>query len=155
MDGALICEWCGEPLVDIDPGTTHNTRPERAPLNPYESKVTAFEAPSAVVLQVRNAEDAYFTIEMPDAPVTLGRSDLRTGLFVDIDLTPFDATKLGVSRRHAVLDWDEDGVTIQDLGSANGTLLNGHHLEPDFRRIVCDGDEIMLGKLALRVRFVA
>lgn len=48
-----------------------------------------------------------------------------------------------VSRRHARLVVDDTGVTIEDLGSHNGTAVNGDRLEGT-RRLV-HGDEIRIG----------
>src|SRR5689334_10185378 len=49
-----------------------------------------------------------------DRELTIGREDA--------DLTLDDE---GVSRRHAVLGPAPDGITIRDLGSRNGTFVNG------------------------------
>lgn len=34
-----------------------------------------------------------------------------------------------VSERHAVIAWAADGWTLNDVGSSNGTLVNGERLE--------------------------
>jgi hypothetical protein len=70
-----------------------------------------------------------------------------------IDLRPLNADMFGVSRKHAVLEKDEQRLTLTDLGSTNGTHLNGTLLYPMQRRIIRDGDEVQLGNLRLRVRF--
>jgi DNA-binding CsgD family transcriptional regulator len=58
----------------------------------------------------------------------------------------FDAE--GVSRRHAKLTYGEDGaVTLYDLGSTNGTLVNQRKAEITPLR---DGDLIEIGTLRLR-----
>ena len=33
-----------------------------------------------------------------------------------------------VSRRHAMILVETDGIVVRDLGSANGTLVNGHQI---------------------------
>jgi two-component system cell cycle response regulator len=51
----------------------------------------------------------------------------------------------GVSRRHAKLTRDEDGnVRIVDLGSTNGTFVNGRRVDA---RPLSDGDRIQIGSL--------
>ncbi len=53
-----------------------------------------------------------------------------------------------ISRAHAAIGFDGEHFFVQDLGSTNGTLVNGargHHIR------VKDGDEIQIGKLVLRV----
>jgi diguanylate cyclase (GGDEF)-like protein len=49
----------------------------------------------------------------------------------------------GVSRRHARLTLEDGDVSIEDLGSANGTLVNGATVVS--RRLLQDGDKISLG----------
>ncbi|GIW87128.1 MAG: hypothetical protein KatS3mg108_1452 [Isosphaeraceae bacterium] len=54
-----------------------------------------------------------------------------------------------VSRHHARLCWTSDGWILADLGSTNGTRLNGHRLtEPSPVR---PGDSIVLGSFRLTV----
>jgi two-component system cell cycle response regulator len=48
----------------------------------------------------------------------------------------------GISRRHAKLIVEGNGVRIEDLGSANGTLVNGNLVKEAPLR---DGDKIQLG----------
>jgi pSer/pThr/pTyr-binding forkhead associated (FHA) protein len=54
---------------------------------------------------------------------------------------------------HAALVRQEDAVTILDLGSANGTLVNGKRLPANQPRVLQDGDEIGFGELSARVYF--
>jgi len=49
-----------------------------------------------------------------------------------------------VSRRHARIVVDGDRATIRDLGSKNGTIVNGAPVEGD--RDLADGDEIQIGR---------
>lgn len=53
-----------------------------------------------------------------------------------------------ISRAHAAVGYDEEGFFMQDLGSTNGTRVNG---ERHARVHLSDGDELLLGKLHLRV----
>ena len=52
-----------------------------------------------------------------------------------------------VSRRHASLTWDGRQFIIQDLGSANGTFVNGVRLTAP--QVLQQGDVIGLGPTAL------
>jgi diguanylate cyclase (GGDEF)-like protein len=47
-----------------------------------------------------------------------------------------------ISRRHARLLIEGDAVFVEDLGSTNGTFVNG---EPIDRRVLADGDKIQIG----------
>ena len=61
------------------------------------------------------------------------------------DLALAEAT---IARAHAVLGYDADGFYIEDLGSTNGTLVNGARVT---RQPLKNDDEIQMGKLVLGV----
>lgn len=86
--------------------------------------------------------------------IILGRSDSNKNIIPDIDLNPFDGQRRGVSRKHARLIMRDNRVTIEDLGSANGTYVNGQHINVLRPVRVRDGDHIKLGSLALQVHLV-
>jgi len=46
------------------------------------------------------------------------------------------------SRRHAEISWDGETCTLRDLGSANGTFLNGRRIVTP--QVLQDGDEIAI-----------
>ncbi len=52
-----------------------------------------------------------------------------------------------VSRVHARLDWDGEGWVLVDLGSTNGTLVNGESVK---ERRLSPGDTIEIGDTRLR-----
>jgi DNA-binding winged helix-turn-helix (wHTH) protein len=56
-----------------------------------------------------------------------------------------------VSRRHARIVVDEQGATLEDLGSKNGTFLRGRRVTRPTR--LQDGDEIFLGEVLSALRF--
>lgn len=86
--------------------------------------------------------------------ILLGRPDPVTGLQPDIDLTPMAGYRMGVSRRHAEIHWYHDNILkIYDLGSSNGTFLNGERLVMNTAYPLYNGDEIRLGQLALYVYY--
>ncbi len=54
-----------------------------------------------------------------------------------------------ISRRHAVVFARDDGIVVQDLGSANGSFVNGTRIaEPC---LATQGDQILVGKHLLEV----
>jgi hypothetical protein len=89
------------------------------------------------------------------AEVTIGRSDSVANYTPEVDLTPYGAYRLGISRRHAIIRRQMGALYVIDLGSRNGTLLNGVKLEPQLPTILRDGDEILLGNLTLRLSFLS
>jgi hypothetical protein len=72
-----------------------------------------------------------------------GRSEI--GRLAGTAVTLPDAT---VSRRHAEVDRSAAGVRVRDLGSANGTYVNGVRLQG--ARELNDGDEVRVGAVILR-----
>lgn len=59
----------------------------------------------------------------------IGRND-PPNIIVDIDLTDCDSNPPAVSRRHAEISWVEGDLQIVDLGSNNGTFVDGQKLSP-------------------------
>lgn len=88
-------------------------------------------------------------IRLPDrAPVKLGREHaaLTIGRDPANDVVLEDSS---LSRNHARLTWRDGTAMLEDLGSRNGTLVNGDRiLEP---RQVRGGDEILFGRLSIRL----
>jgi DNA-binding winged helix-turn-helix (wHTH) protein len=70
----------------------------------------------------------------------LGR-DLDADVYIDA---------IGVSRRHAVIVVDDDGVTLRDLSSKNGTFVNGARVIAAVALL--DDSEVRLGAVCLRFR---
>src|SRR5687767_4125156 len=54
-----------------------------------------------------------------------------------------------VSRQHCLLRVEDDGASLRDLGSSNGTLVNGRLVTDEFR--LYNGDTVQLGPLVLEV----
>lgn len=80
-------------------------------------------------------------------PLLLEKRRTSLGRAVDNDLTLDDSA---VSGHHAVITWRGDAFTLTDLGSANGTYVNGQAAaEP---RLLEAGDEIRLGDTTLIFR---
>jgi pSer/pThr/pTyr-binding forkhead associated (FHA) protein len=69
----------------------------------------------------------------------------------DIDLTPYQAYASGVSRLHAVVKRDASRVLVMDLGSSNGTYVNGRRINPHVEEPLSHGDIVALGKLKIQV----
>ena len=79
------------------------------------------------------------TLPLTDATVTIGR-------LPDCDVVLKDR---GASRRHAQIRTESGVSTLTDLGSTNGTKLNGQTVQT--RRLE-DGDRIVIGSTVLEYR---
>lgn len=55
---------------------------------------------------------------------------------------------MNVSRRHCEINQDENKLKVRDLGSRNGTFVNGKKIE---EAPLNDGDEIIIGHLGFQV----
>jgi hypothetical protein len=80
----------------------------------------------------------------------LGRSDEEP---VDIDLgdqEPVD--RVWASRVHACIFAQDDGLTIEDLNSANGTYVNRDRVYPGQRRPLINGDIVQIGHVQMVVK---
>lgn len=71
----------------------------------------------------------------------------RGGTGHAIDLSPFRAQENGVSRRHAIILARKKFLTLRDLGSTNGTYLNGLRIMPEQDMPLEHGDKIRFGRL--------
>ncbi|HVO43145.1 MAG TPA: FHA domain-containing protein [Aggregatilineales bacterium] len=85
--------------------------------------------------------------------VVLGRRSQDESGQRRIDLTPYGAHSKGISRVHAMLRRAEKGLSIEDLGSRNGTRLNGEKLTPYQATPLKSGDRLELGQLAFEILF--
>lgn len=83
----------------------------------------------------------------------IGRHDPSTNTLPSIDLSRHQGAQLGVSRRHAMLTYNEEIVRITDLNSYNHTFLNGAKLVPNQSRILRDGDLVRFGDLQVTIQF--
>jgi NADPH-dependent 2,4-dienoyl-CoA reductase/sulfur reductase-like enzyme len=78
-----------------------------------------------------------YTRLAPGETVTIGR-DHHSTLVLD------HAT---VSRRHAEISYDNGSYLLRDLGSKNGTFINGELLEPRIARALQPRDQLRIGTL--------
>jgi hypothetical protein len=94
------------------------------------------------------------TLEVPvTVRAILGRAHESNVHDPDVDLGKYGAQVLGVSRQHAALYRMNHLILIADLGSHNGTFLNGDRLEPKRFHILHDGDVIQLANLSMQIHF--
>ena len=154
-EGFLFCEECGQRLGETASKATLPTRQLEFGTGEFAAHSTwgtaRFDEQSYIIMHIRDAAEPV-TLQ-PDKRTVLGRTDNSSPQQPDLDLTPFGALEKGVSRIHAAIYRNDDTLTIVDMGSANGTHLNGQRLVPDQPRVLRDGDEIRLGKLVAHIYF--
>jgi signal transduction histidine kinase/ActR/RegA family two-component response regulator len=72
-----------------------------------------------------------------------------------VDLTPFGAERLGVSRRQMLLRPTPTQLFVMDLGSTNGTMLNGYSTGVNTPYSIANGDILTLGALHLMINVIS
>lgn len=77
--------------------------------------------------------------------VSIGRSPELADLLLDDP---------GISRRHVLLELGDQGVTARDLGSTNGSAVNGMPLAPDAAMTLLDGDVLSLAAVDITISFL-
>jgi len=159
--GVLVCENCGTNLVtgrettvgtkDFGQQTGDDTESHEVMVNTAGSN--RFEDNMMLRLEIDGAPTPI--VIYPKTETSLGRRDPGTGVSPDIDLTAYAGYRQGVSRNHAMLRLRDRVLEIYDLGSSNGTLVNGVRLNAHQPHPLRDGDEVTLGKMVIRVLFQA
>jgi hypothetical protein len=149
--GTPVCARCGALLLDAS---------QTQRVNPLEDQVDASlkqplgEAFLADTRPITLEVGERYVILPIAARLVIGR--LGSSLNIDqpdVDLNQFSAREKGVSRRHCAITRKGKLVYLCDLGSSNGTRLNGRRLFGDQARLLRAGDELELGRLKLLVRF--
>lgn len=131
------------PPVHVLPQNQSNYPPPNP--NPYEQRPQSASTPR-LVLQANNV-----VLPFPAGKTVLiiGREDAVSEHFPELDLGPYGAEQLGVSRSHARFTVQGNQVFIEDMQAVNYTFVNRQKLAPHTRHILQNGDEIRLSKMVL------
>jgi DNA-binding response OmpR family regulator len=87
--------------------------------------------------------------------IRIGRADLKTSHFPDIDFTEKVASMYGISRNHAEIRFITERWFVSDRGSTNGTFLNGQQCAKGKFYPLHNQDRLMLGKLVCLVEITS
>jgi CheY-like chemotaxis protein len=134
------------PLVEPLPAPSHT-----APLHPAVTGPLDISLPWVIELRVVGTAST-LQAKVRESMI-IGRSDNDQRIFPEIDLLPYNAFGMGVSRQHAVIEIFEGRLYLKDLNSTNGTRLNNVPLQPHQRYRIRHGDQIMVGQLRMQVLF--
>jgi CRP-like cAMP-binding protein len=125
--------------------------PERAAAEPAKPAVP--HQAEALAYFISKASGNVFPVFKPDS--LIGRYDSVTGQTPEVDLTHEDSAR-NISRRHARLVVKEGKPFVaEEIGTMNGTYLNGQRLATGVLTPIKDGDELTLCRLALTFRLPA
>lgn len=152
LDGTVFCSECGVQLSGTNSIVTHNIPADSHPLPPIDEKKTEAFAKELDTWASLHLLDSGQILPLGDrTEFTLGRVSEAQPIMPDIDLTPYQAYASGVSRLHAVLKREGKRVFVMDLGSSNGSYLNGKRLKPNTEQTLNHGDMLALGKLKIQI----
>jgi hypothetical protein len=157
LSGALFCSECGARLVVSESPTTQGIERNQTGLLMFQTRQAA--PPSQAVaagtdetaVSLHLIESGMILHLAGQTEFTLGRIAEGQPILPDIDLSPYEAYSQGVSRLHASLKLNNQRIFITDLGSSNGTRVNGQKIAANTDYPVNHGDVISLGKFKIQV----
>ena len=154
----FVCANCGARLEDPFQDLAHKT------------KTTDMQAPTAETIRDWNLKEAVVA-EVPEEGIAvyiegrsgpahidatgefvLGRKSATTSEML-VDLSPFGAYSMGLSRRHVIIRRTADGYEVMDLGSVNGTWLSEERLVPHKSYPLPSGSHLRLARMRLFVLY--
>jgi DNA-binding NtrC family response regulator len=103
-------------------------------------ETTAQHARTTLVLYHRDGAEVVHMTKW--RPIVIGRAAPADVVIAD----------QGLSRQHARFLWSDGEITVEDLGSTNGTKMNGKRIE---RATIGPGDEVAMGPVLVSVHAVA
>jgi LPXTG-motif cell wall-anchored protein len=114
---------------------------EVEPQEPVEQLPPSEPAFSGYTLKYRMGEGNWLEFHLPEGEIVIGRY-LGADLYLDSQ---------AISRRHASLVVSKDTIAVQDLGSTNGSQLDGQPLQPRRQYILKPGQNLTIGNFSLRI----
>ena len=154
ITGELFCSTCGQalpasvawPLHSLEPlPDVPKAKPSKKPPRP-EPATNGATMPQHLRLQLPTG----LIIDLYGRETTLiGRKDVEAD--PDIDLAPYGGIEKGVSRKHAMIVFDDGHYFVKDMESTNYTLLNAARLFPAQLYPLKHEDQLTLGDLEIRV----
>jgi len=156
VDNTIFCSECGYYLLE-------NTGRETDPLDTVEMREEENRTVNGLAGSLQHGGESLAIrlkigprqreVEMPLNVIThLGRVDASASVFPEVDLSDDSDASHGVSRRHARILKQGGMVVVEDMGSINGTFVNGKRLDPYLPEVLNDGDVLQLGKLKIEVK---
>lgn len=152
ISGAIFCSNCGTQLI---PAMTKTQKIFTKEFDSQDSTkkplISVPKAPTSFWISLSLVENGQILSLAERDEFTLGRVSDGQPIMPDLDLTSYNAYALGVSRLHCVIKKQGASAYILDLGSTNGTFLNGSRLPAHAETLIKHGDVVALGKLKIQV----
>ena len=135
------------PAAEPAPAEAPEAAAAPAPAPAPEAVAPTFKAKLTIVRGGRQGHE--FLLENGNNLV--GRWDPETGAFPEVDMEA-DDPEAKISRKHALIRIENGKITVEDIGSLNGTYVNRQpRLAPGNPVELKSGDEIIIGKTFLKL----
>lgn len=157
ISGTLFCAECGARLVVGEiPTTSHIERNQTGMLilqtrPPSPPNLAASGQLISTSVSLHLIESGTILHLSGQTEFTLGRVADGQPILPDVDLSEYEAYAQGVSRLHSALKINNQRVFITDLGSSNGTRVNGQKIMPNVDYPLNHGDVVTLGKFKIQI----
>lgn len=163
-DEGLFCMRCGTPLnADAEYKTTiiNAGNQEELDTKEIDTKVDQdknLAPPPPPPVPIVGAEVSLYLLDTRRVVPVMGKKEFTIGRQMpeadnqpDVDLSPYKAFSLGVSRMHATVKVAEQGIYLTDLGSSNGTYLNNQRLKANESYPLKHKDVVTFGLFRVQV----
>lgn len=160
LPGAYFCSECGTQLTSLEFLNTRMINKPPEDINGLEPGFNSF--PTRKVMQKQ--KDPNISLHLVESgkvihlsdkkDFTLGRAVEGQSILPDVDLSAYEAFSQGVSRMHVSLRILNSDVYVMDLGSSNGSKINGQKIIPHVEYSISHGDLITLGRLKVQVLLI-
>lgn len=156
----LFCDECGEYLGKDSRETEAFALLSPSPVTPsvgdddeLQRAEPDIEAPEPYTITLIVGQAGHRVTVPLSKEVLLGRLDPVNNSYPDVDLSQFGGLEQGISRRHAKIACQRAETVVEDLGSVNGSFVNGEQLVPYLAHSLKNGDVLQLGKMSIKVVF--
>ncbi|MEY8744267.1 DUF6382 domain-containing protein [Bacillales bacterium AN1005] len=153
---------------DLHTETHNNLTPQSTPIAPSTSELPRYHMATELTVNLQNvgggeqaltgtATPAYYLERRSATGERNERMDVSGASFVigrSAEMVQWVDTATGVSRAHVELSRNKTGYVIKDLGSVNGTILQGNPLAPYKEYPLQDGDTFTLADSSYTYRSV-
>lgn len=150
--GSPVCIHCGRVFVETEDTADLKDNSRVQPLNRWPAGEVSVDDQQPIWLVIDGQQ-----VTLPVAPIVIVGRLTKSPYLIDdrphLDLSQFNAFDQGVSRQHVKIVRKYGLIYVADMGSSNGTALNGTQLAPHADRVIRSGDELRLGRLTMRVIF--
>jgi pSer/pThr/pTyr-binding forkhead associated (FHA) protein len=153
--GAFFCSECGSQLVLLTDKNVDTLV--------YPSQARGLEIDISNTIPKKLLENKTFILYYPELeeviPIpeqdefTIGRIVEGQVITPDVDLNAYEAYDKGVSRLHVTIriNPENNKIHVIDLGSANGSSINGFEIPANSEVPLNHGDVLSLGKFNMKV----